>query len=126
MKRGTKVMAMVAVAFFALAGQALAGGTSKQQVTGVVNLNTATQKQLEALPGVGEKSAAAIIMYRLKTPFAKVDDLVKVKGIGPKKLEALRPYLTLTGASTIAVHKPSKRKAQGSSTAQGRKATPRP
>jgi competence protein ComEA len=128
MKRGTKVVAMVAVAFFALAGgEALAGGKSaKKEVTGVVNLNTATQAQLEALPGVGAKSAQAIIAYRAKTRFTRTDDLVKVKGIGPKKLAHLRPYLTLTGPSTIRVMKVAKSGSGASSpTAQGRKAKPR-
>jgi len=123
MKRGTKVLAMVAVAFFALSGgEALAGGSAKKQVTGVVNLNTATKAQLQALPGVGEKSAQAIINYRAKTRFTRVDDLTKVKGIGPKKLEHMKAFLTLTGPSTIKVTKVSKRK----TTAQGRKAKPRP
>jgi competence protein ComEA len=104
MKRsGAKVMAVVAVAFLALgAGEALAAKkVAKKQLTGVVNLNTATAQQLDLLPGVGEKAAKKIVEYRTKTPFTKVEELTKVKGFGKKKLEKLKPYLTITGASTL-------------------------
>lgn len=104
MKRnGTKVMAAVAVAFLALgAGQALAAKrVAKKQLTGVVNLNTATAAQLDLLPGVGEKAARKIIEHRAKTPFAKVEDLTKVKGFGKKKLEKLKPFIATSGATTL-------------------------
>jgi competence protein ComEA len=104
MKRsGTKVMAVVAVAFLALgAGEALAGKrVAKKQLTGVVNLNTASAQQLDLLPGVGAKAAKKIIDYRAKTPFSKVEDLTQVKGFGKKKLEKLRPYLSVNGATTL-------------------------
>jgi competence protein ComEA len=58
-----------------------------------VDLNTATQGQLETLPGVGEKTAQKIIAYRAQTPFNTVDDLANVPGIGEKRLEALRPMV---------------------------------
>lgn len=104
MKRsGAKVMAVVAVAFLALgAGEALAAKkVAKTQLTGVVNLNTATPQQLDLLPGVGAKAAKQIVDYRAKTPFAKVEDLTKVKGFGKKKLEKLKPFLAVTGQTTL-------------------------
>lgn len=56
-----------------------------------VNLNTATASELEALPGVGPATAAAIVEHRERTgPFASVDDLLEVRGIGEAKLAALR------------------------------------
>lgn len=56
-----------------------------------VNINTATAVQLDSLPGVGPTTAKAIIAYRQsKGPFAKVDDLLNVPGIGPSKLDAMR------------------------------------
>lgn len=58
---------------------------------GPVNLNTATADQLDALPGVGPATAAAIIEWRTRHgPFKRVDDLVQVPGIGPSKLGQLR------------------------------------
>jgi competence protein ComEA len=96
-------MAVAAVAFLALgAGEALAAKkVAKTQLTGVVNLNTATPQQLDLLPGVGAKAAKHIVDYRAKTPFAKVEDLTKVKGFGKKKLEKLKPFLTVSGQTTL-------------------------
>lgn len=55
-----------------------------------VDLNSATEQQLDTLPGVGPTTARAIITYRLQHgPFARVEDLLNVRGIGPAKLEAL-------------------------------------
>lgn len=105
---GTKtMMGWVAVAVLALsAGAAFAGKpVMKKELSGVVNLNTATAAQLDLLPGIGEKAAKRIIEHRSKTPFAKIDDLRKVKGFGVKKLEKLKSFLTVTGPTTVAVKK---------------------
>lgn len=59
-----------------------------------VNVNTATQEQLEVLPGVGPGLAPRIIAAR---PFAKVDELVRVTGIGPRSLDGLRPFVRTSG-----------------------------
>lgn len=57
----------------------------------LVSLNTATAQQLDDLPGVGPATAAAIIGHRERNgPFASVDDLLAVPGIGPSKLARLR------------------------------------
>ncbi len=74
---------------------------AKKEVTGVVNLNTATASDLERLPGVGEKASARIIAYRKQKPFTRVEELVKVKGFGRKKLEKLRPHLAVEGPTTV-------------------------
>ncbi len=62
---------------------------------GLLNLNLATAEQLEALPGIGPITAQRIIEYRARRPFQTVDDLTKVHGIGPKKLEAVRPLVSV-------------------------------
>ena len=60
---------------------------------GRININTATAKQLELLPGIGEVIAQRIVDYRTESgPFQAVDDLLNVSGIGETKLEQLRPY----------------------------------
>lgn len=56
-----------------------------------VDLNTADAKTLAALDGIGPQKAQAIIAYRQEHgPFKSVDDLLKVKGIGKKTLDANR------------------------------------
>lgn len=62
-----------------------------------VNLNTATQAQLETLPGIGAGAAQRILEYRQKNAgFKKVEDLMNVKGIGEKSFLKLKPLITVT------------------------------
>jgi competence protein ComEA len=73
-------------------GGAKAGGTGA--ANGPVDLNTATAEQLDALPGVGPATSAAILTYRSSHGrFRSVTELLEVPGIGPAKLEALRPLV---------------------------------
>lgn len=63
--------------------------------SGPVDLNTADAAALDALPGVGPATAAAIIAHRDENgPYATVEDLLDVPGIGPAKLDALRDLVT--------------------------------
>ena len=71
-------------------------GIVRQPGPGLVNINTANLELLQTLPGVGPATAARIIEYRqAHGRFASVDDLDQVKGIGPKKMEQLRPLVTV-------------------------------
>jgi competence protein ComEA len=101
------IVAMAAIPVAAVAAQA--APAAKQGVgkpakpakapasTAVVNINTATQAQLESLPGVGAKAAERILEYRQKNgQFKKVEDLMNVKGIGEKSFLKLKPRLTVT------------------------------
>lgn len=60
-----------------------------------ISLNTATQKELMKLSGVGEKTSLKIIEYRNDTPFTCLEDLMNVKGIGEKTFIKLRDDLCL-------------------------------
>lgn len=61
-----------------------------------IPLNTSTAVNLARLPGIGPVFAERIVAYRTAHgPFQTLDDLRRVKGIGPKKLVQVRPYLTL-------------------------------
>jgi competence protein ComEA len=61
-----------------------------------ININTATQSQLESLPGVGPKAAERILEYRKQNGhFKKVEDLMNVKGFGEKTFLKLKPMLTV-------------------------------
>lgn len=63
---------------------------------GLVNLNTATEADLQTISGVGAKRAADIIAYReTNGGFKSIDDLNNVSGIGDKTLESIRPYVTV-------------------------------
>ena len=64
--------------------------------TSPININTATQAQLESLPGVGPKAAQRVIEYRKANgSFKKVEDLMNVKGFGEKTFLKLKPMLTI-------------------------------
>ena len=66
-----------------------------------LDLNTATQEELMALPGVGEVLAERILAYRAEHgPFTCVEELGNVSGIGEKKLEALLPEVTVGESGT--------------------------
>lgn len=59
-----------------------------------VNINSATRAELESLPGIGESRAKLIIAHR---PYQSVDDLAKLRGIGPSLTRDLRPFLKMDG-----------------------------
>jgi len=68
------------------------------QAASKINVNTATAEQLEAVKGIGPKTAEDIITYREKNGnFKSIDNLVEVKGIGEKKVEKLANELTVKG-----------------------------
>jgi competence protein ComEA len=91
---------------------------TKEAAKGVVNINTATEKELALLPRIGEKTAAAIVAYRKeKGNFKTVEDIKNVKGIGDKTLELLKPHLTITGATTL------KEKVGGTTKSSSKKST---
>ncbi|MGD9701379.1 MAG: helix-hairpin-helix domain-containing protein [Acidimicrobiia bacterium] len=77
------------------AGPAVAGSGAIAPA-GPLDLNRATAEQLDALPGVGPTTAAAIVAHRERNgPFASIDGLLDVRGIGPAKLDALRDLVTV-------------------------------
>jgi competence ComEA-like helix-hairpin-helix protein len=69
----------------------------KDDGTGVdrVDINSATAAQLQTLPGVGPKLSQRILDARQQKPFRSVDDLRRVRGIGVKTLEHIRPHVTV-------------------------------
>ena len=105
-------MGFAAVVMGGLPGAAWAdspakGGASQEAppatatVTGTININTATAAELEMLPGVGPSRAEAILTSRKQRVFEKVEDIMRVKGIGRATFRELRPLLTTQGATTL-------------------------
>lgn len=61
-----------------------------------ININTATQTQLETLPGIGPSTAIKIITYRKeKGKFKNIEDIKEVSGIGDSKFEKIKDYITI-------------------------------
>ena len=67
----------------------------------VVNIQTATQAELELLPGIGSSKAAAIVAYRERRPFQRIEHLMRVRGIGRATFRRLRNMLTIDGPTTL-------------------------
>lgn len=89
-----KKLLLILVACFAFVSAAFAAQ---------INLNTATQAELDTLKGVGPVKAKAIVDYRTKNgPFKSVDDLEKVPGFGKKTVDSLRGQLTVNGGAAPA------------------------
>lgn len=86
-----KKLLLILVVCFAYIGSAFAA----------IDLNTATQAQLESVNGIGPVKAKAIIEYRARNaPFKSVDDLANVKGFGKKTVDNVRPEVSVGGGSS--------------------------
>jgi competence protein ComEA len=66
-----------------------------------VNINTASVTELAYLPRLGAKVAALIVEHRKEKPFTRPEDLMEVKGIGEKLFVTLKPYVAVSGPTTL-------------------------
>src|SRR6516225_9225058 len=83
---------------------ALAGGGKKKPPARPVNINTANAEELQQVPGIGPATAQKILQMRKSYgPFKSVDDLLAIRGLGQKRLDKMRKYLT------VGVPSPSKK-----------------
>jgi comEA protein len=103
----TRMMTALLVFTIALAAPALAAQTEKAPAKpavatgGSINLNSATQAQLESLPGIGAATAMRIIEYRDKNGgFKKIEDLMNVRGIGEASFLKLKPMVSVSAPRT--------------------------
>ncbi len=72
------------------------GGAAPGSSSGLININSASATELESLSGIGEVLAATIVEYRDQNgPFASVEDLMDVSGIGPATLGDIRDQVTV-------------------------------
>ncbi len=89
--------------------------TTKKPPLKPVNINLATAEELQQVPGIGPATAAKIVQMRKSYgAFKSVDDLRSIRGIGPKRLEKMRPYLTVGKAGPPKTEASSAKPAAGS------------
>ncbi len=102
---------------FAFLGVSFApAGAAPAPAAKVVNLNTAEASQLALLPRVGPSVAQRIVEHRKANgAFKKVEDLMLVKGIGEKTFALIRPYLAISGETTLKEKVKSPRAEKGGS-----------
>src|SRR5216684_7860690 len=75
-------------------------GAKKKPPTKPVNINTATSEELQQVPGIGPATAEKILQMRKSYgPFKSVDDLLAIRGLGKKRLDKMRKYLTVGKAA---------------------------
>ncbi len=73
-----------------------AEGPEGEAASEVININTASPEELVALEGIGDKTAQNIVEYRdANGPFAAIEDIKNVKGIGEKKYEKIKLIITV-------------------------------
>jgi competence ComEA-like helix-hairpin-helix protein len=68
---------------------------SDSQASAPIDINRATADELTSLPGIGPALAARIVEARERAPFTSVEDLGRVRGVGPAKRDRLRPLVTV-------------------------------
>src|SRR5579885_1299158 len=103
--RRSTVLAFAA-ALLALACAATAATTKKPPPV-PVNINTANSEQLQTVPGIGPATAEKILQMRKSYgAFKSVDDLLAIRGIGKKRLEKMRKYLTVGHSGSAKPQKP--------------------
>lgn len=107
---GVSILRYFAVGVLALTSLLLAASSfgldttgAPPAVSGKVNINQASVEQIAYLPRIGTKVAARVLDYR-KThgQFARPEDLMEVKGIGEKLFLTLKPYVAVSGPTTLA------------------------
>ena len=74
--------------------------SAKPAMTGVLNVNRATEAELRLLPGVGKRRAQLIVERREKKPFASVDEIGRIKGMRAL-VQRLRARLAVQGDTTL-------------------------
>ncbi len=93
---------ITAVMCLVLAFWASSNAAEDLKTIGYLNINYASVEELQMLPGLDEITAKNITYFRhANGPFSTVDDLLKVNGMTPEKLEAIKPTIRVEGKTTL-------------------------
>ena len=68
---------------------------ASKKITLPINISTASEKELDALPGIGPAIAKRIVEHRNSQPFTNIEDIMQVKGIGKKKFDKFKELITV-------------------------------
>lgn len=109
MKRGRSLFRrLIPLLLLSLAVSAIAFAGKKKPPTRPVNINTATSAELQQVPGIGPATAQKILQMRKSYGlFKSVDDLLAIRGLGEKRLEKMRKYLTVGKVSSPKAAQPA-------------------
>jgi comEA protein len=91
-----RLVGRIVFVFLALVAISAQLAAKKKPPPAPININTANSEELQLVPGIGPVTAEKILQMRKSYgPFKSVDDLRAIRGIGPKRLEKMRKYLTV-------------------------------
>lgn len=97
-------LAVIGVVFLIFASWGMVYGAEGAKLEGVLNVNSASVEELQSLPGIDETIAKNIVYFReANGPFSMTDELIKVNGMTDQHLDAIRPYISTEGESTLKV-----------------------
>lgn len=106
-RRSPVVSVLLCFSFLVLLSATVSANKKKPPVK-PVNINTATSEELQQVPGIGPATAQKILQMRKSYgPFKSVDDLLAIRGLGEKRLDKMRKYLTVGKANSPRTEAPS-------------------
>ncbi len=115
MKWRSKIPRVLLCLSLFLSFSATANAGKKKPPLRPVNINTANAEELQQVPGIGPATAQKILQMRKSYgPFKSVDDLLAIRGLGQKRLDKMRKYLTVGRMSSAKTDTPTSKPAAAS------------
>ena len=103
-----RALARIPIVLFFFSAFVCSVAAKKKPPVAPININTANSEELQQVPGIGPVTAEKILQMRKSYgPFKSVEDLRAIRGIGPKRLEKMRKYLTIGKAASEKTNKPA-------------------